>query len=138
MILDLELSEHLWKRLAGIKLSDTDLRSFDDAAYFSMNKLARIDEEGAEGLHGGDLAGDGGSCVLALVEVSKEIEDELSVDRLHVGSVATVGAVVGSGLPGGGEAREAGEIVSIGVDGVLGGAAFGGQVVQELFYSIQH
>ena len=101
-------------------------------------EVASIDEEGAEGFHGGDLAGDGGFCVLALVEVSEEIEDELSVDRLHAGGVAIVGTVVGGWFSRGGEAREAAEIVSIGVDGVLGGAAFGGQVVQEVFYSIQH
>ena len=41
--LDLELCSHVWKRLVSWHLDPTDLASFDEAQYTSLQKLRHID-----------------------------------------------------------------------------------------------
>lgn len=48
MVLDLELSDHVWKRLAGVALSELDLSSFDQQAYASFNRLRTIEDDGVD------------------------------------------------------------------------------------------
>ena len=48
MILDLELSAHVWKRLSGTALSETDLAAYDESALTSMRRMKHIDEEGID------------------------------------------------------------------------------------------
>ena len=48
MVLDFELSAHVWKRLAGVELSEADLAAFDESALLSMRRMKRIDEDGID------------------------------------------------------------------------------------------
>ena len=55
LTLDFELSGHVWKRIAGLELSDTDLASFDESALTSMRRLVHIDDDGIDEDTFGDL-----------------------------------------------------------------------------------
>ena len=48
LVLDLDLSEHVWKRLAHEALTDFDLASFDAAALSSLRQLRNIEEQGVD------------------------------------------------------------------------------------------
>ena len=47
-MLDLELCDNVWKRIASIELSPFDLASFDEAEYNSLNRLRHIDRDGVD------------------------------------------------------------------------------------------
>lgn len=48
LALDLELCDHIWKRLVLEQPSEADLREFDEAEFNSLRKLRAIDAEGVD------------------------------------------------------------------------------------------
>jgi len=55
MVLDLELSAHVWNRLASVELSESDLAHFDEAALSAMRRMRHIDADGIDEESFGDL-----------------------------------------------------------------------------------
>ena len=90
-----------------------------------------VQQEAAERLQRGDLAGDGRGRVGALAQPGDVAGDQLAVDA--AGGEFGVAAVLFAG-----EADEAAEVVAVGVDGVSGCSALGGHVVQERLDSVVH
>jgi len=54
-ILDLELCEHVWKRLVGCDLDELDLAAFDQSTASSLAQLRHIDEQGIDAEMFGEL-----------------------------------------------------------------------------------
>jgi len=105
--LDLELSDHVWKRLAGEDLSDLDLASYDESMFTSMRRLKHIDQDGIDEDLFGDLFFETFETTLSDGSRLELIEDGAATDVTFGTRKRFCELVVAARLAEGAEAYEA-------------------------------
>ena len=80
LIFDLDLSEHVWKALAGVALTDFDLALYDSAALSSLRQLKHIERDGIDETSFGDLFFEAFETVLSDGSMIELIEDGAATD----------------------------------------------------------
>jgi len=105
--LDFELSAHVWKRIAGVDLSESDLATFDEATLSSMRQLKRIHEEGIDEDTFGDLFFETFETRLSDGTTIELIEDGRATDVTFASREKFVDLVIGARLAEGAQQCEA-------------------------------